>query len=132
MDDVAYVDEGSMDAASKLFIDVVFSECFYFQLNSQPSWQAVSYYYMVNSLRPKLKPNAIIVPCKAKIMCAAVQLPDLYRSHGLVGRYDLNVSEVYLFLIANQLFLFLACWGLITPHLIKYRKIGAITCTPIK
>lgn len=101
MDDVAYVDEGSMDAASKLFIDVVFSECFYFQLNSQPSWQAVSYYYMVNSLRPKLKPNAIIVPCKAKIMCAAVQLPDLYRSHGLVGRYDLNVSELYLFLIAN-------------------------------
>ena len=68
-------------------IDALFSECYYFQLSSQPVWQAVSFYYLTRSLRPRLAPDAAVLPARARLMCAAVELPDLRSSHGLVGRW---------------------------------------------
>jgi hypothetical protein len=64
-------------------IHALLCECYFYQLHSQPTWAAISYLYMRNSLAPFLAPDAIIVPAKAKIMCAAVHLPQLYRNHGL-------------------------------------------------
>ena len=85
-----YWDEESEEGvavAEKPLIDILFSECYYFQLNSQPSWQAISFLYTTNALRSQLARNAVICPARARVMCAAVHLPDLYRSHGLVERY---------------------------------------------
>lgn len=80
------IDINDAESPRAPFINVLFSECYYFQLNSQPTWQSVSYLYIVNALCPLLREDAIIVPARARIMCAAVQLYDLYNSHGLVDK----------------------------------------------
>jgi hypothetical protein len=65
----------------------VISECFQFQLSTQPTWRAVSFLYTVMSLRQNLVgPWAKICPCKAYVMAIPLSVPELHRSHGFVGR----------------------------------------------
>ena len=87
------------------YIDVLFSECYYYQLNTQPTWQATSFYYLSNMLKPKFTKDAIIVPARARIMCAAATLPDLCRCHGIVDRW-ITYSYVFPVLQINALSLF--------------------------
>jgi hypothetical protein len=68
---------------SSEMIHALLCECYFYQLHSQPTWAAISYLYMRNSLATFLAPDAVVVPARAKIMCAAIHLPQLYRNHGL-------------------------------------------------
>jgi hypothetical protein len=90
---VSSIDEAiqeSMETEEELQdFDAIISECYYFQLASQPTWEAISFLYSRNSIL-HCSPDAIVTPCKARLMCAALYLPKLYWSHGLVGRYCFN------------------------------------------
>lgn len=82
-------DEGNETKSDDLeqphgMINVLLCECYFYQLHSQPTWAAISYLYMRNSLASYIAPDALILPARAKIMCAAIHLPHLYRNHGLV------------------------------------------------
>lgn len=78
-------EESNPELPSK--ISILFCECFFYQLSSQPVWQALSYLYMRNTLQPLISSQTCIMPLRARVMCAALELPDLCRNHGFVHRY---------------------------------------------
>jgi hypothetical protein len=63
------------------------SECFQYQLSSLPTWQALSFWYTRSSspITSLLSKNALIFPRQARVMVAAVHLPDLHLNHGQLG-----------------------------------------------
>lgn len=67
-------------------ISCLMSECFYYQLHSMPLLQAVSFYYQRNSYQHELLPSALIMPFKAIVMVAPIQLTDLGSGHGSVAQ----------------------------------------------
>jgi hypothetical protein len=79
-------DDGE-EVISQRQLDLVLSECFFYQLSAQPVWSALSFVHARNSISSSLAPDAIMIPSKARIMCAALCLPDLRNCHGLVQRY---------------------------------------------
>lgn len=82
------IDEIDCDCNKKsLIISALISECFYYQLSSLPTWQALSFHYQRTHLSEMglLAHDAIIMPSKAYIMAVAVELIDLNISHGLAG-----------------------------------------------
>jgi hypothetical protein len=62
-------------------------ECFFYQLPTLPLWAAIKFLYMRSSsaVHTRLSPGAPVVPCRARLMAAPVQLTDLHVSHGTVG-----------------------------------------------
>lgn len=65
----------------------VASECYYYQLHALPTWQALSFYYQVQSLRRQglLHSQCRVLPGRALIKAAVFELPNLSRCHGLAG-----------------------------------------------
>lgn len=65
----------------------VVSECYYYQLHALPTWQALSFFYQVQSLRRQglLHAQCQVLPGRALIRAAVVELPNLSRCHGLAG-----------------------------------------------
>ena len=63
------------------------SDGYYYQLHKMPTWGAIRFMYIRHSahVKSRLLPNAVISPQKARIMVAAVSVPDLWRSYGHVG-----------------------------------------------
>lgn len=80
-------DEVSDTDEKKIDIVLLFSECFYYQLRSLPTWEALSFHYQRTCFNNCLLPSAAIIPCKAFVMAAAFELTDLYISHGEAGRW---------------------------------------------
>lgn len=64
---------------------LLMSDCRYYQLHALPTWQALSFYYQRRAFTELLHPQAIIMPARALIMVALVELQDLNISHGPVG-----------------------------------------------
>jgi hypothetical protein len=63
----------------------VISECFSYQLSTQPTWQVLHYYYACRSLHQYFHPQVCMVPKRARIMVVAIELSDLHISHGTVN-----------------------------------------------
>jgi hypothetical protein len=65
----------------------ILSECDYYQLRALPTWQAISFYLQVQALRREqalvFDPQCKVLPGKAFIRAAAVELPNLRNCHGL-------------------------------------------------
>jgi hypothetical protein len=77
------------DSASGAFkISALISECYYYQLHAQPTWQCLSFLYQRLSMNALLADNVIIVPSRARVMAAAFMLEDLHVGHGQVGIVD--------------------------------------------
>ena len=68
-------------------ISVLLSECFYYQLHSLPTWQAISFLYKRTELHDMLEDNALILPGGARVMAAAIELTDLSGTYGKAGMY---------------------------------------------
>eukprot|EP01042_Synura_sphagnicola_P003651 gene3651-4555_t len=68
-----------------LHISALVSECFYFQMHSQPTWQALSFHYTRRFFEIRMCADAVVCPMKARVMVAAVELLDLAVSRGRVG-----------------------------------------------
>ena len=85
-DDRGLEEEEEEEVVSQRRLDVVICECFFYQLSAQPVWAALSYVNARNSISAALAPDAIMIPCKARIMSAALCLPELRNCHGLVQR----------------------------------------------
>jgi SAM-dependent methyltransferase len=66
-------------------IVALLSDCYQYQLQARQVWQAISYHYQRSSLQSLLSLNAVIVPARAYVMVAALQLTDLHVNHGNVG-----------------------------------------------
>ena len=81
-------DESNVLLTSPPLIDALLCECYYFQLSTQPVWEALTFLYMRKYLSQQLSPNVIIMPSRGRVMCSALHLPNLSRCHGLVGRYS--------------------------------------------
>jgi hypothetical protein len=60
-------------------------ECFYYQLRSRSTWQALSYHYQRTALESLLHPDAVVLPHRALVMAAVFEMRSLYESHGEVG-----------------------------------------------
>lgn len=68
----------------------VISECFYYQLHSNPMMSALSFLYSLRQIYEKnqisiLKHNILVCPVRAHIMIAPFELLDLHVSHGQAG-----------------------------------------------
>ena len=74
-------------------IVAVIAECYNYQLCTMPTWQAVKHFYDVRSVRGHLHAQAVLLPARARVMAAAVELLDLHVSHGHVGR---SVADTWL------------------------------------
>ena len=84
-------DKGEKEAhteADSVRIAALVSEAFFYQLPTLPIWAAHKLQLMVASdaLQARLEEGAMVVPCRARLMAAAVHLTDLCRSHGACGR----------------------------------------------
>eukprot|EP01039_Chlorochromonas_danica_P003127 gene3127-3424_t len=80
-------EEGGAEVISALtspLIGLLQSDCCYYQLHALPTWQALSFYYQRRAFHDLLHPDAVVLPARAFIMVAAVELEDLHVSHGLV------------------------------------------------
>jgi CheY-like chemotaxis protein len=79
--------EPAVPAALLGAVVAVVSECYYYQLQALPMWQALSFYYQVQSLRRQglLHPQCRVLPGRAVIRAAVFELPNLRRCHGLAG-----------------------------------------------
>eukprot|EP01041_Mallomonas_annulata_P004801 gene4801-9574_t len=69
-------------SVSTVKIAALVSDCFYFQLHAQPTWQALRFLYTRRSYEDRLLKNAIICPCRGRVMAMALELQDLIVSHG--------------------------------------------------
>jgi hypothetical protein len=69
----------------KVALSALISECFYYQLHSLPVWQALSFHYQRTALDPLLEEGALIMPARAYVMVAAVELVDLAGTFGKAG-----------------------------------------------
>ena len=70
---------------SPVTIAALVSECFYYQLHALPTWQAISFLYKRTELQNKLEKNALILPGRAYVMAAAIELTDLSGTYGKAG-----------------------------------------------
>lgn len=67
-------------------IPLVLHNCFSYQLQSLPVWEAISFYYQRIALQTFLSPTATILPGKAVVMALPLELLDLKKCHGLAHR----------------------------------------------
>lgn len=67
-------------------IPLLMHNCFSYQLQNLPVWEAISFYYQRIALQSVLDPQALIFPGKAMIMAMPLELPDLRKCHGLVHK----------------------------------------------
>lgn len=65
-------------------------ECFYYQMRSRPTWQALSFHYQRTAMASILGEQALVVPKRAFVFAAAIEIPQLYRSFGEVDRWTPN------------------------------------------
>ena len=102
-------DDSDSDNNNNKHIDIIllFSECFYYQLRSLPTWEALSFHYQRSALDPFLSPVVVVVPSKAFIMAAAFELIDLCVSHGDVGRLLLSLLLLLYLIIILIVLIFL-------------------------
>ena len=63
----------------------------FYQLRALPVWQAVSFFYTCRALREaqRMLSDAVVMPQRALVMVAAIELGDLSVSHGTVGRWTI-------------------------------------------
>eukprot|EP01038_Epipyxis_sp_PR26KG_P005693 gene5693-7859_t len=66
-------------------IMLLICECYFYQLSTQPILEAISFFYQRHRLAPFLSENVIVVPQRAYVMIAALELKHLHVSHGKVG-----------------------------------------------
>ncbi len=90
MDNEDEVENGSETSCDKMphtpaRIVLLFSDCYKYQMQARQVWQALSFHYERSSMQPLLAQSVRIVPARAQIMVAALQLTDLHISHGDVG-----------------------------------------------
>ena len=73
--------------ALRVSVAALVCECFFYQLPTLPLWAAIKFLYMRSSsaVHSRLAPGAPVVPCRARLMAAPVQLTDLHVSHGMAG-----------------------------------------------
>ena len=66
----------------------VVCECYYFQLHALPTWQALSFYYQLQALQRQglLREGCKVLPGRALIRAAVVEIPHLSRCHGLANK----------------------------------------------
>lgn len=81
-------------AQQHMKIHTLMSDCCYYQTNSLPTWQAISFHYERTWLAPLLCPEALIIPQKALIMMIPLELPNLSCCFGLVHRL-VTLSTIY-------------------------------------
>ena len=79
-------DEESKHTCQNVKVGMLICEDNFYQLRALPVAQAISFFYMRRSLDHMLLPNAPIIPQRAMVMIAAVELPDLSTSNGLLGK----------------------------------------------
>lgn len=60
------------------------SDGFCFQLHAQPTWQALRHLYVVRSMRQCMVTDVVMCPLSARVLVAAIELEDLYVSHGTI------------------------------------------------
>jgi hypothetical protein len=54
-------------------------------IHALPTWQALSFHYKRTELEGSMEKNALILPGRAFVMAAAVELTDLSRTYGKAG-----------------------------------------------
>lgn len=67
-------------------IALLFCECFFYQMHTQPLMAALSYLYTRQLLTDKISASTIVLPEAALVRCAVFELADLHISHGVVKR----------------------------------------------
>ncbi|CAN0132511.1 unnamed protein product [Scytosiphon promiscuus] len=68
-----------------LLCDALVGEPFYYRMQSLVLYEAVNFWYLRRVFNPALKPDARILPMRAIVCVAGVELPELSLSHGPVG-----------------------------------------------
>lgn len=68
--------------------DLLVGEPFYYSMQNLPLWQAFNFWLRRSAVASALKPDALIVPAKARVCGLAVQFEHLHECFGAVG----NVS----------------------------------------
>lgn len=71
---------------AKPFLNVLISDCFDFQMNNMPMYEAINFHYQRTFFEDLFCPFPIIIPSKGHVMVAAIELSELAISHGLVSR----------------------------------------------
>ncbi|CAM9336327.1 unnamed protein product [Ectocarpus fasciculatus] len=68
-----------------LLCDALVGEPFYYRMQSLVLYEAMNFWYLRRVFNPVLKPDARVLPMRAIVCVAGVELPDLSLSHGPVG-----------------------------------------------
>ncbi|RYH31668.1 hypothetical protein EON65_02140 [archaeon] len=89
-------DDNGMGNVQQMPIGALVSDCCYYQLHALPTWQALSFFYQRRSVAELMATDCIVLPARAMINVALVQLHDLSVSHGQVGRYCLSTLSLML------------------------------------
>ena len=65
----------------------VVSECYYYQLNALPVWQALAFYFQAQALMRKglLHDECQVLPGRAVLRAVPLQMPQLRNCHGLAN-----------------------------------------------
>ncbi|CAB1110983.1 unnamed protein product [Ectocarpus sp. CCAP 1310/34] len=82
--------DGEEEAAGEgqqehLLCDALVGEPFYYRMQSLVLYEAMNFWYLRRVFDPALKPDARVLPMRAIVCVAGVELPDLSLSHGPVG-----------------------------------------------
>ncbi|GAB9473328.1 hypothetical protein Gpo141_00010482 [Globisporangium polare] len=65
--------------------DLLVGEPFYYSMQNLPLWQAFNFWLRRTAVADTLKPDAIIVPAKARVCALAVKFEHLHECFGAVG-----------------------------------------------
>lgn len=66
-------------------VDLLVGEPFYYSMQNLPLWQAFNFWLRRTSVANTLKPDALIVPAKARVCALAVKFEHLHECFGSVG-----------------------------------------------
>ncbi|CAM9327937.1 unnamed protein product [Sphacelaria rigidula] len=69
----------------RLLCDSLMGDPFYYRMQSLVLYQAINFWYLRRLLHPVLKPEVRVLPMRAIVCVAGIELPDLSLNHGTVG-----------------------------------------------
>eukprot|EP01138_Halocafeteria_seosinensis_P010739 gb/GECG01010967.1/.p1 GENE.gb/GECG01010967.1/~~gb/GECG01010967.1/.p1 ORF type:complete len:869 (+),score=111.41 gb/GECG01010967.1/:1-2607(+) len=66
-------------------IVAISGEAYYYQMSNQQIWMALNYWYRSSAIARTIEYDCVTFPGRAILRAAAVDLSDLYHTHGFVG-----------------------------------------------